>query len=154
MALRLDRLDRAAAAGAVNETNERDAQLVRHLLRHHLLLPDRGIRRAAAHREVIAADHDGAALDPSPPEDEVGGLERLDVFAIVAVLRAPRDRADLVEAAGIEQRIDALAHREAAGVVVALDLVRSAHAAGQLFAPAQFLDVGFPAHRPRSFPTL
>ena len=41
VAERLDGLDRAAAAGAVDQPHDRHAQLVRHLLRHHLLLPDR-----------------------------------------------------------------------------------------------------------------
>ena len=55
-------------------------------------------------------------------------------------------RADLVEAVRVEQRGDALAHRELAGIVLALDLVRPAHLARQRLAPAQFLDVAVPAH--------
>jgi hypothetical protein len=51
-----------------------------------------------------------------------------------------------VEAAGIEQRLDAFAHSEAARIVLALDLVRPAHLPRQRLAAAQFLDLGFPAH--------
>ena len=56
-----------------------------------------------------------------------------------------------MEAAGIEQRVDALAHGELAAVVLALDLVGPAHLPRERLAPAQFLDVGFPAH-PRAPP--
>ena len=59
---------------------------------------------------------------------------------------APGDRADLVEAAGIEQGVDALAHGEPARVVLALDLLGAAHFAGERLAAAQLLDVVFPAH--------
>ncbi len=145
VAHRLDGLDRAAAAGAVDQPHERHAQLVRHLLGHHLLAADRRIRRAAAHGEIVAADHDRPAFDPPAPEHEIRGLERLKL-AVVAILRAARERADLVKAAGIEQLLDPLAHREPAGIVLALDLVRPAHLARQGLAAAQFLDIGFPAH--------
>ena len=144
VALRLDRLDRAAAAGAVHQAHQRQAQLVRHLLGHHLLLPDRRVGRAAAHREIVAADHDRPAVDPAAAEHEIRRLERLEL-AVLAVLGAAGERADLVEAAGIEQRVDALAHGELAGVVLALDLVGPAHVPRERLAAAQFLDIGFPA---------
>ncbi len=67
------------------------------------------------------------------------------ISPLSAVLRAARKRADLVEAAGIEQRVDPLAHRELSAIVLALDLVRPAHLPGERLAAAQFLDVGFPA---------
>ena len=63
----------------------------------HLLAADRRVGGAAAHREVVAADHDRPAVDAAAPEHEVGRLERLEL-AIVAVLRAAREGADLVEA--------------------------------------------------------
>ena len=51
-----------------------------------------------------------------------------------------------MEAVLVEQRVDALAHGEAAGIVLALDLVRPAHLPRERLAPPQLLDVGFPAH--------
>ena len=48
-ALGFDRLDRPAAAGALDQPDERQPQLRRHLLRQSRLPLDRGIRRAAAH---------------------------------------------------------------------------------------------------------
>jgi biotin carboxyl carrier protein len=145
VAHRLDGLDRTASAGAVDQADEGHAQLVRHLLGHHLLAADRGIGRTAAHGEIVTADHDRPALDPPAPEHEIGGPERLKL-AIVAVLRASGECADLVKAAGIEQLLDPLAHREPPGIVLALDLVRPAHLARQGLTAAQFLDIGFPAH--------
>ena len=46
----------------------------------------------------------------------------------------------------VEQGVDPLAHGELAGIVLALDLVGPAHLPRQRLAPAQFLDLGFPAH--------
>src|SRR4029077_20824358 len=141
----LDGLDRTAAARAVNQPDQRQAQLVRHLLGLDLLAADRGIGRAATHREIVSADHARAAFYPPAPEHEIGRLERLE-FAIRAILRAPGERADFMEAARIEQLSDPLAHRELAAVVLALDLVPPAHLPGERLAAAQFLDIGFPAH--------
>src|SRR5450432_1957697 len=49
--------------------------------------------------------------------------------ALRVVLGLAGDSADLVEGARIEQTLDALAHRELAAVMLALDLVGPAHAA-------------------------
>ena len=40
-----------------------EPELLGHALRHDGLLLDGGVRRAAAHREVVAGHHDGAAVD-------------------------------------------------------------------------------------------
>ena len=111
----------------------------------HLLAADRSVGGAAAHREVVASDDDRPPIDAPAPKHEIGRQERLQ-FAIRAVLRFAGEGADFVEAAWIEQRIDALAHRELASIVLALDLVRSAHLPRQRLAAAQFFDIGFPAH--------
>ena len=55
-------------------------------------------------------------------------------------------RPDLVERTIIEQPFQALAHGQAAGVVLAFDLFRATHLVGKGFAPAQLLDLGFPGH--------
>src|SRR3546814_21050517 len=41
----------------------------------HLLLPDGGIGGTAAHGEVVAADHDRAAVEAAATEDEIGRAE-------------------------------------------------------------------------------
>ena len=60
----LDRLDRAAAARALDDADDRQPQIVRHLLGHQRLFADRRVGRAAAHREIVADDDDRAAVDP------------------------------------------------------------------------------------------
>ena len=51
-----------------------------------------------------------------------------------------------MEAAAVEQRLEALAHGEPAGVVLALDLLGAAHLAGQRLAPPELVDVALPTH--------
>ena len=104
---------------------------------------------APPHGEVVAAYRHGAAVDAAAAHDEVGRHEVGEVAGLV-VLRLAGDGADLVERAGIEQALDALAHGELAAVMLALDLVGAAHAVRQLFAAAQVVDLGLPAHRSAS----
>ena len=66
--------------------------------------------------------------------------------------RAPGNRADFVEAATVDEPIDAFAHGEAPPVMLALHLVRPAHAPGELLAAAQFLHLRFPSHFAASRP--
>ena len=62
------------------------------------------------------------------------------------VLADARQCAHLVEAAVVEQPIDALAHRQPAGIVLALDLVGPTHLRGHRLASGQFLEFGLPGH--------
>ena len=141
----LERLDRPAAAGAVDEPHERYAQVVREPLGVDRLLPDRGVGGAAANGEVVAL-HDGAApVDAAMADDRVGGQE-ICQLPVVVVGRASGERAGLVEAARVEQPVDALAHGQATGGVLAGDALLAAHPPGQLLAPAKLLELGLPAH--------
>src|ERR1051325_8074981 len=74
-------------------------------------------------------------LDAAASKHEVGGLKCFH-FAASAIFRAPRERADLMEAAGVEEQVDPLAYRQAAGIMLALDLVRPAHLPRERFAAA------------------
>ncbi len=139
------RLDRTAAAGAVDQTHDRQLQLVGHLLGIDLLGADRGIARAAAHGEIITADDNGTAVDAAAPHDEVAGKKFGHLTGFV-VGRLAGDAADLVEGAGIEHLVDALAHREALVVVLALDLLRAAHLVGELLTRPKLVDFLLPAH--------
>ena len=77
--------------------------------------------RAAEHGEVLGADHDVAPVDRAGAGDEaVGGDLRL----------AADQRAELDEAAGVEQRRDALADVEPPGGVLARDALGATHRAG------------------------
>ena len=71
----LERLDAAAAAGAVDEPDEREPEVVRHALGEDGLLPDRGVGRAAADREVVALHDGAAAVDAALADDRVGRQE-------------------------------------------------------------------------------
>src|SRR5262249_1242393 len=67
------------------------------------------------------------------------------------VVRGPSgERADLVEAAGIEQGVDALAHRHLPLRAVPLDLLLTAHAVGHLGSARQLLELRLPARRARA----
>ena len=57
------------------------------------------------------------------------------------------DRADLVEAAAIDQTVDALADGELAGIVLALDLVGAAEPPREFLALAQLVQFRLPSHR-------
>ena len=134
---------RTAATGAVDEPDDRHAQLARHAFGVHLLLEDRCVGGPAPHGEVVAADHDRPAVDAAAPHHEVGRGE-VEESAVVVVGRASGDRADLVKRSRVEERFDAFAHRELAAVVLTLNLLRPTHPAGQFLTSPKFGDLGLP----------
>jgi phage tail protein X len=143
-------LHRAAAAGAVDQTHDREAKLARHLLGHDLLLHDRSIGCAATHREVIGGHHHGATFDPTAAEDEVRRPELLEP-AVAAVPGVAADGSDLAEGVRVEEPDDALPRRQLAAFVLQRDLLLATHLSGQGFASAELVDFGLPAHcRPLS----
>jgi hypothetical protein len=80
------------------------------------------------------------------PTDRVGRHEARQLARVV-VLALARDGAGLVEAAGVEEALDALAHGELAGGVLARDALGPAHPAGELLAASQLVELGLPRHR-------
>ena len=72
---RLDGLHRAAAARALDDADDRQAEIGRHALRHDRLLADGGVGAAAAHGEVVADHHHRAAIHQAAADDAVGGRE-------------------------------------------------------------------------------
>ena len=149
----LDDLGRAAAARAFDDAHDRQAQLGRHVLGHQRLVADRRIGRTAAHDEVVAHRHHRLAGDAAMAEHAVGWRHMLQP-AVRFVLAAARQRAHLVEAARIEQFVDPIAHRQPAGVVLALDLVFAAHAFGQRGAARQFIQFRVPSHARHSISVI
>src|SRR5262249_10729212 len=140
----LVRLDAATSAGPVDQADDRQPQLPGHALAVDLLSVDAGVGRAATHGEVVAADDHAPAADASRPEDRVSREKAVELAVLVR--RLAGQRAGLGERAAVEQLLDPLAHAEAAGLVLALDVVRAAHAARQLVAAPELLDLFFPAH--------
>jgi hypothetical protein len=55
-----------------------------------------------------------------------------------------------VKTAGVQQCVDAFSNRQFAAIVLAFDLVRTAHSTGQRLAAMQFIDFGLPTHPRRS----
>ena len=142
---RLDGLDRAAAARALDHADQRHAVLVGVALDEDVLFLDGGVGRAAAHREVVAGDGDGPAVDLGAAHHGVGRHQVHKVVAAV-IFGLAGDAADLAERVLVDQPVDALAHGEAPAVVLALHLVRAAHAPGELLAAAQLVHFRFPRH--------
>jgi len=89
------------------------------------------------------------AVDLAAPHHRVGRRE-IDQVVLAVILGLAGDAADLAERALVDQPVDALAHREAATVVLALDLVGAAHALGHLLTAAQLVHFGLPGHRDSS----
>ena len=118
---------------------------MRHLFRHQRLGRDRGIRRAAAHGEVVA-DHDhGAAIDPGAAEHAVRRRQVLE-FVVLVIFGDTRNRADLVEGFLIDDLVDPVAYGEPALVALALDLVNASHLPRERFAPGEVVEFRLPGH--------
>src|SRR5262249_11624512 len=135
----------AAAAGALDEADQRKPELVRHPLAHIVLALDGRVGRPAAHGEVIAPDHDGTPVDLRPSEDEI---RRREVFEGVGrVVRRPaRYLPQLMKGARIDRPRDPLADGVASAVVLALDALGSAEPLGELFAAPQLVQLLLPVH--------
>ena len=113
---RLDALLDPRAARVV-EADHRAADLGREI--HHLadLLRVRARQRSAEHREVLREHAHGAAVDGAVPGDHAVAEDLLLLHAEVGA--AMRDElVELDEAALVEQRRDALARGELAGLVL------------------------------------
>ncbi len=148
---RLDGLDRAAAARALDHADQRHAVLVGVTLDENIFFLDGGVGRAAAHGEVVAGHGDMPALDLGAAHHGVG-RHQVDQVVAAVIGGLAGDAADLAERTRIDQPVDALAHREAAAVMLTLHLVRAAHAPGQRLTAAQLVHLRLPSHRfvPRS----
>ena len=126
----LERFHRAAAARAVDHAHDRHAVLVGHLLGHQHLAGNGGVRRAAAHGEIIAQDDGRPPVKRGAAKHHRGGEEFGDLL-VRAVARLARDLADLVEAAGVGEEGHALAYCQLAHAALAGDAFLAAHLLGQ-----------------------
>ena len=147
----LDLGDRSAAAGAVQQAHERQSVFPGHLLELCVLFVVIALRRAAAHGEIVGAHDDGPRVDGATSAEAARRPER-DQLAGVVVPRLAGEAAPLAEAAGVEQRLDALTHSQFAARALALDPVRTAHLLREHLPPAQFVYLGVPVVHRSSHP--
>ena len=138
-------LDRAAATCAVNHLDERHTVFGGHPDGLDHFLPDRGVRRATAHGEIIGEDDSGITIERGAARDGGGGGESLQ-FVVRAIGGLAGDLADFMEAAGIDKEGDALTHCQLAAPALAFDRLFAAHLFRQALAPAEFLNRFFPTH--------
>jgi len=141
----LEGLHAPAAARAVHEAHERHSQLLGEPLGVDHLLPDGGVGRSAAHREVVALHHRGPPLDPAAPHHAVGGKEVRELAVLVAA--ASGQRAGLAEAALVEEALDALPHGQAPARVLTRHPLLPAHPARELLATLELPELWLPSHR-------
>ena len=103
----------------------------------------RAKRRAAADREILAADGDNAAIYARRASD-IGRRRQLLELEILIVVAGARKRADLAETASIGQGVDALTHRESPGGVLARNILLATHFRYIGAAAFQFGNLGGP----------
>ena len=77
------------------------------------------------------------------PNTQFAGVRCLQL-AILVVFGDAGDRADLVEAAGVDKLVDALANGEPALVPLSLDLLSASHLARERFAPGEVVELRLP----------
>ena len=127
-------LERQVGAAGVDEVDARQAVLERDLLRAQVLLDrDREVR-AALDRRVVGDDHALAPVHRADAGHDAGARR------LVVVEAERRQRRQLEPGAvGIEQQVDALAHRQLAAAAVALERSRAAALARALEPRAQLV---------------
>ena len=98
----------------------------------------------AADGEVVALEDRPAPLDPALTDDDVGGLE-VGELTLVVVGPLAGEGAGLMEGAGVEEAVDALANVQAPGRALALDALGAAHLLGELLAAPELGDLRLPS---------
>src|SRR5690606_16158154 len=107
--------------------------------------------RAGVDREILAADDAGAAGDAAEAEQEIGRGESVRPAILAALggfggLGAAGDRADLAEAARVQQAVHALADRQPAAIMLAVDGGRAAQVGGRAAAALDLVGLLAPGH--------
>ena len=100
-------LFRQERAAALHQVDARQRVLAGDLLGAQMLLHGERVVSAALHGRIVGDDHAGAPRDPADAGDEPGARQVI----VVHIVR--RERRELEKRrAGIEQRVDPLAHQE------------------------------------------
>ena len=135
-------LQRQEGAAGVDEIDAGQAVLQRDLLRAQVLLHRHREVGAALHRRVVGDDHHLASRDAADAGDEAGGRR----VVVVHVVRGERRQLEK-RRAGIEQPVDALAHRQLALLAMPLDVLGAAAVARAAQPFAQLGDQLLPCAR-------
>ena len=142
---RFQRTDRAATAGAFDHADEGQAILARQPFGIRKLSVQAGVRRAAAHGEIIGGEHHRPAIDGGATEQEIGGLEAQH-FAGVGIGGKAGERADLAERSFIGDRGKALAGIHPPQRRLFFQFGIAAHLQRRIAPQCQFIDFGLPGH--------
>ena len=134
-----------AAAAAFEGTHQRHLVLHGEMLGVDALAQTGRVGRAALQREILAARDHAAALD-STEADHVVGRHEADQLVVVVVVRDGCGLTLLLEGAGIQNAVDALADGQSAAGVLLGDAFLAALLLGQAAAALDFPDFLFPAH--------
>ena len=141
----LQALDGAAAAGAVDHPDHRDAKRVRHFLTLGELAVQRRIGGPAAHGKVVGRGDHRAPLDIGAAEDQVARRKILE-RSVLGIGAAPGDLADLAKAAFVDNAGNPGPRIELAAAMLARHFLLAAHFFGKALAFGQFLKFGLPGH--------
>ena len=128
-----------AGAGAVVQADHRRAHLERQVHQLVDLLGEHLTQRATEHREVLAEDEHLATVDRAPAGDDAVGVRPL--FQAGGVGAVAGQQVELLERAGVEQVVDALAGEHLALGVLALDGTGRAGVVGLIPPAAQLLEL-------------
>ena len=140
-----EHLDGAAAARAIDQLNQWHPIFDSLFQRDHRLAADRGIRRAAAHGEIVAQHHGRAAIKFRPANDGIGRHEAVELLILI-IGRDTGDLANLVKASWIDQKGHALADGELAPAALPRDRLFAAHLFRHAFPPAKLFYRLLPRH--------
>jgi hypothetical protein len=97
---------------------------------------------ASTHSEVFSADGHVSSLDLT----EAGDVRIRKEHPLPPSRNMAGKLADLREAARVDQLVNALSDGETSGAVLTGDAFWAAEASGDLAAPTQLLELGFPSH--------
>ena len=128
--------------------DQRNAVLARHIGEKEALeaLLRGNVRRAARNREILAA-HDHLAPVHRRQTADVGQRLEIDELAIL-VSPVARQTADFVEAARVGNRLDPLADRQLAQLVLSADPLLAAHLEREPTPLVQLVNLRLPVLRP------
>ena len=136
---------RHAAAPAFVQAHKRHQVLQRQFLGVDALAQAGLVGRAAAQREVLAADHAVAAVDASETENEVCRRERDDLSRLVTLDTAGTGT-DLAKARLVQHAVDPFANGQPALRVLARHVLPAALLPGDRELVPEFGELTFPGH--------